>query len=412
MVMEYTECRTLKELIETNGHIPEKRAINILKQIVSALHYAHEKNMIHRDIKPANIMVNAEDEVKILDFGIARVMSEKALTQTGQQSGTLAYMSPEQVQDEKDIDGKTDIYSLGVTFFEMLSGRKPYDMNTESDFDAMNKIMNEELPDPRDYHPHISDESIQILTRMTQKDRERRADIAELISYFDNNVNSVVSKKKKEEGGGFMGANSEERNDLPPDKLLKKEKRVKNMKKLLRIFLMSFVISAVWTYIPYLSEKAEWDRVCDEIEERMIRETVLIGFEENNEEIESAENVTQESALQEIGNNPTTTSNPSLSDEETQPHFVPFDEEPVPLQSISPLYPEFALRNKIQGTVILEVEVLKDGSVRDVRVKRSTAHSLDQAAIDAVKKVKFKPGRSGGKPVDVLLVVPVEFKLN
>ena len=322
-------------------------------------------------------------------------------------------MSPQQAQASKDIDGKTDIYILDVTFFKMLSGRKPYDMNTESDFDVMNKIMNEVLPDPRDYDPHISDESIQILTRMTQKDRERRADIAELISYFDNNGNSVVFKKKKEEGGGFMGVNNEERNDLPPDKLLKKEKMPRSKKKLLLIFLMQIVIAVGMTYFSSLSKKAERDRVYDEIAERMIRETVLKGFEKDNEEIEPAENVTHESASQEIGRVSTaTTSNPSLSDEETQPHFVPFDEEPVPLHRIMPLYPELALRNKIQGTVILEVEILKDGSVRNIRVSRSVEGSLDQAAIDAVKNVKFQPGRSDGKPVDVLMIIPVEFKLN
>ncbi|MCB5233632.1 MAG: TonB family protein [Candidatus Cloacimonetes bacterium] len=413
MVMEYAEGRTLKEMIRQTGPIPEERATNILKQVVSALEYAHGMGIIHRDIKPSNIILDDNDKVKILDFGIARIIGEKGLTQTGQQLGTLAYMSPEQVQAEQNIDGKTDIYSLGVTFFEMLSGRMPYDMNTESDFDVMTKIMNDVLPDPRSYHPHISDESIQILTRMTQKDREKRVDIAELIAHFDNNVNSVVFKKKKEEGGGFMGANSEERNDLPPDDLLKKEKKVKNKKKLWLIFLMQIVIVVVMTYIPSLSKKAERDRVYDEIAERMIRETVLKGFEKDNEEIESAENVTHESASQEIGRVSTaTTSNPSLSDEETQPHFVPFDEEPVPLHRIMPLYPELALRNKIQGTVILEVEVLKDGSVRDVRVKRSAALSLDQAAIDAVKNIKFQPGRSGGKPVDTLMIIPVEFKLN
>ncbi len=126
---------------------------------------------------------------------------------------------------------------------------------------------------------------------------------------------------------------------------------------------------------------------------------------------ESVDIEVYERALQEIGNiNPTTTS--SLTQDDTPVNFVPYDDEPVPLVSISPVYPDFALRNKIQGTVILEVEVLKDGSVRDVRVRRSVPGGLDQAAIDAVKNVKFQPGRSSGQAVDVLLIVPVEFKLN
>jgi serine/threonine protein kinase len=182
MVMEYAPGRSLKDIIRQTGPIPEKRAINILQQAISAMEYAHGVGIVHRDIKPSNIVLDNNDRVKVLDFGIARIMGERGLTQTGQQLGTVAYMSPEQVKAEKDIDGKTDVYSLGVTFFEMLSGHMPYDMNTESDYMVMTKIVNNPLPDPRNYYPHISDKTMQLLARMTEKDRHRRAGIAELKS--------------------------------------------------------------------------------------------------------------------------------------------------------------------------------------------------------------------------------------
>ncbi|MCB5233801.1 MAG: serine/threonine protein kinase [Candidatus Cloacimonetes bacterium] len=174
MVMEYAEGRTLKELINQIGPIPEKRALNILRQLVSALQYAHELGIVHRDIKPSNIILDANDRVKILDFGIARIMGERGLTQTGQQLGTVVYMSPEQVKAFKDIDGRSDIYSLGVSFFEMLSGRRPYDLNTDSDFEIMTKIVQNPLPDPRSYYPHISDKTVNILNKMIEKDRNLR----------------------------------------------------------------------------------------------------------------------------------------------------------------------------------------------------------------------------------------------
>lgn len=98
--------------------------------------------------------------------------------------------------------------------------------------------------------------------------------------------------------------------------------------------------------------------------------------------------------------------------EETLVNFVPYDDPPVVIGKISPVYPEFAKRNKVQGTVVLEVEVLKDGSVRNIRVKRSVPGGLDEAAIEAVRKIKFQPGRSSGQPVDVLLIIPVEFTLK
>lgn len=113
-----------------------------------------------------NIMVGSGDDVKILDFGIARILGEKGLTQTGQQLGTVTYMSPEQVKALKDIDARSDIYSLGVTFFEMLSGRLPYDTNTDSDYEIMNQIVQSALPDPRNYYPHISENTVTILKKM------------------------------------------------------------------------------------------------------------------------------------------------------------------------------------------------------------------------------------------------------
>ncbi|MCK9333345.1 MAG: energy transducer TonB, partial [Candidatus Cloacimonetes bacterium] len=98
--------------------------------------------------------------------------------------------------------------------------------------------------------------------------------------------------------------------------------------------------------------------------------------------------------------------------DERPANFVPYDDPPVVIGSISPVYPEFAKRNGVQGTVVLEVEVLKDGSVRNIHVKKSVPGGLDEAAIEAIRKVRFQPGKSSGQPVDVLLIIPVEFKLN
>ncbi|HHV37555.1 MAG TPA: SUMF1/EgtB/PvdO family nonheme iron enzyme [Candidatus Cloacimonetes bacterium] len=200
MAMEYAEGRTLKEVIRKTGPIPEARAISILKQVVSALKYAHDMGIIHRDIKPSNIILDDNDQIKILDFGIARVVGERGLTQTGQQIGTLAYMSPEQVRSEKDIDGKTDVYSLGVTLFEMLSGRMLYDLDSQSDYAIMISIVETPLPDPRDHYPYISDSTIELLARMTEKEVDERADITEIECCLrDHNDAEVLEKSKEDE---------------------------------------------------------------------------------------------------------------------------------------------------------------------------------------------------------------------
>lgn len=174
MVMEFATGRTLKDLINSIGPIPEKRAIPILTQILNGLGFAHQRGILHRDIKPSNVIVDKNDNVKILDFGIARVMGEQGLTRTGQNIGTVYYMSPEQVRAEKDIDARSDIFSLGITFYEMLTGRTPYNVDTASDYTIMDEIVNKPLDNPRKYYEYISDLTITVLQVMTKKRREDR----------------------------------------------------------------------------------------------------------------------------------------------------------------------------------------------------------------------------------------------
>ncbi|HNX03365.1 MAG TPA: energy transducer TonB, partial [Candidatus Cloacimonas sp.] len=117
-------------------------------------------------------------------------------------------------------------------------------------------------------------------------------------------------------------------------------------------------------------------------------------------------------ALSQIGNIYSTTAPVQQQEDETPVNFVPYDDAPVVIGKIEPVYPEFAKRNKLQGTVILEVEVLKDGSIREIRVRRGIGGGLDEAAIEAVRKVKFQPGKSSGQPVDCMVIIPVEFKIQ
>ncbi len=184
IVMEHAEGITLKELIHKTGPINEGRALKIFAQALDAVGYAHSRNVIHRDIKPSNMMISLNDEVKIMDFGIAKLLGERGLTSTGAKVGTLYYMSPEQIEKPKEVDYKTDLFSLGIVLFEMLTGNLPYNIDTESDFKLMNEIVNASIPDPRKYYPHISDKSIEIITTLTQKDKNKRyANCAQAFSF-------------------------------------------------------------------------------------------------------------------------------------------------------------------------------------------------------------------------------------
>ena len=124
--MEYFPGKALSSIIH-QGSIEPTRVVKLVKAISEALEVAHQADVIHRDMKPANILVDERDAVKIVDFGIAAASkhAESRLTRTGTLIGTPTYISPEQIQG-KAVDGRTDMYSLGVIMYEMLSGQPPY----------------------------------------------------------------------------------------------------------------------------------------------------------------------------------------------------------------------------------------------------------------------------------------------
>ena len=141
IVMEYLEGDDLKARTKRGQRFSDEELQRWWNQLVDALNYTHQKGIIHRDIKPGNIFVDREGNVKLLDFGIAKVRESISRTQTGQRLGTLMYMSPEQVRDSKRIDYHTDIYSLAVTFVHLITGKKPYNSDTTSDFEISEKIV-------------------------------------------------------------------------------------------------------------------------------------------------------------------------------------------------------------------------------------------------------------------------------
>ncbi len=198
MVLEYAQGITLRQLIDQIGPIPEPRALNILRQIAVALAHAHSKGIVHRDIKPSNIMVDVDnnDSVKVMDFGVALLLKADHLTRTGSTVGTIYYMSPEQVNAARDIDQRSDIYSTGVLLYEMLSGRLPFDTNTDSQYKIQTSIVSEEVPDPRTLYPYISEPTVRMLRAMTQKDRAQRPDsFAKLLSLGSAAPSPSISPK-------------------------------------------------------------------------------------------------------------------------------------------------------------------------------------------------------------------------
>ncbi len=201
IIMELLEGETLDVYIQDHGALSYEVAYDIFSKILTAFDYAHSKGIVHRDIKPSNIYIEENKNIKILDFGIAKLLSANlSHTATGSQLGTPLYMSPEQVQDSKHIDHKTDIYSLGVVLHYMLTGKKVYDVNTLSRFQIMTKIVNDPLP-PIDAHPRLS----KIIQKATQKLPENRykscAEFLDDLSnqLFESTVITTAQDDKKEQ---------------------------------------------------------------------------------------------------------------------------------------------------------------------------------------------------------------------
>lgn len=174
IAQEYVPGRNLKQYINRFGAVEPLMAVNVLRQVGLALQKSDEKNVIHRDIKPENIMISTKGEVKVADFGLARISGERSkqdLTQIGITMGTPLYMSPEQVAGH-NVDSRTDIYSLGVTAYHMLAGRPPYE--GENALAIALQHVNKEPEPLRDIRPDVPDELCTLIHQMMAKKLEDR----------------------------------------------------------------------------------------------------------------------------------------------------------------------------------------------------------------------------------------------
>jgi eukaryotic-like serine/threonine-protein kinase len=172
MVMEWCEGRLLRKILD-EGRMPHDRAIRIACEVLKALDYIHANGVVHRDLKPENIMVDGNDHIKLIDFGIASDSASRRLTYANLTAtlGTPNYIAPEQVKGKRG-DGRTDIYSMGVILYEMLSGKLPF--SGPSPLAAMNeRLLNHPVP-PCVADPTISPQLQEILYRALERDPKNR----------------------------------------------------------------------------------------------------------------------------------------------------------------------------------------------------------------------------------------------
>ena len=220
MVMEFVPGRDLRKMIQQEtGPIPEARAVKLFKQVLEAIDYAHSfayadqtgdkhQGIIHRDLKPANILVTPDDQVKVTDFGIVKVRGVKGGTQMGFNPGTPEYMSPEQARG-REIDQRSDIYSLGIVFYEMLTGRVPFedDGNATSDYEVRRGHIELPVPLPSVIYPGIPVELEKIVLKALEKNPDDRfqtaADFLRAVEEYERTGSSAsTSTLRKAPSGG------------------------------------------------------------------------------------------------------------------------------------------------------------------------------------------------------------------
>ncbi|MEJ2719981.1 MAG: protein kinase [bacterium] len=194
--MSYYEGETLKRKIE-RGPLSLEEVVGIAECIARGLGKAHSSGIVHRDVKPANILVTADGQVKVLDFGLAKLAGQTRLTKTGTTVGTVAYMSPEQTRGDEVTPG-TDIWSLGVVMFEMLTGRLPFRGDYEQAI--IYSIMNERPQSIRDLRSDVPFELEQVVARALAKDPvERYRQMTDLLAGLGSVRRTMESRTKKEE---------------------------------------------------------------------------------------------------------------------------------------------------------------------------------------------------------------------
>ncbi len=527
IAMEYLEGSDLYSLISSKKQLSLEWVVSVISPIADALDYAHKKGIVHRDIKSANIIITESGRAVLTDFGIARAISGSKLSQTGSVIGTPEYMSPEQA-DGKNVDGRSDLFSLGIVLYECLSGELPFKGNNplgtvykviNSDplplrelrknlpewiFSVIHKSLSKqtnlrfqtgkefssallnkkqfEIPTPKavekekySYSVPKENRTIKITNSNLAIKRSKQSQLNYVLgglilllliaiiamittndkTVADNNIeNNAIYEKNQSEINKSGDSENRELNSLlleardlsnnlssmdQADRLLNLSNEILSLapdNSTAKEYLIQ-VKSWLDNSIDIASSNKSWDNAIRllnyanskfwgnnyrqkkfEINKQRINDKNTRTVAALNEDADQMKTTESDDAF--VDKNSIIVEEKSVIDEpvEEEPvYFVAVEEMPEPIGGIAAIqqkivYPEIAKRAGVEGKVYALAFVDENGNVTNAKIIKGIGAGCDEAALDAVKKTKFKPGKQRGKPVKVQVSIPVVFKLQ
>jgi eukaryotic-like serine/threonine-protein kinase len=394
LVMELVEGRTLHQMVREQGRIAPGEALRLLAPVAEAVDHAHRQGIVHRDIKPANIMVQPDGQPKLMDFGVARIEAS-VMTTAGQILGSPSYMSPEQIAGQ-EVTGRSDVYSLAVVAYEMLTGQPPFQGNTITQ--VIYRVMHDTAPPPRQWNASLPARYDDVFARALAKDPELRfATALEFVTALDLREIDLAFGAPQAPAAEREGGEEPTVLSLPPDGA---SGRVGAGRRVRTAALLPVGIVAVAAVAWLATRSGPLAPVGPAPEPTPVVEV---------EPTPAAEASVPETKV--------TLPPPSLSPSPSRrtaaaPTPEPVVEgqlvelgpgvtPPVRLGGESAAYPEAARRRKMLGTVAVEFVVDESGVPTDLRVSESAGEVLDDAVLEAVRSWRFEPARKDGVRVKV-----------
>jgi TonB family protein len=400
IAMELVEGVSLYQVLASGRGIPLTEALDILRQAAAALDYAHGNGVVHRDIKPANIMMDKGVKVKIADFGIAKLTSSDLLTQTGAVMGTPSYMSPEQIE-ALPPDGRSDQFSLAVVAYELLTGGRPFQAASLATLAHM--IVYADRPSARAANPELPPAVDVVLRRSLARLPHDR---------YPSCTQFVAALEAASKDAGLPQPNVE----VPAGHGQKGWRGLSRRRRILAAVGGAAVLALLDGFLLYKALAPKRPQAPTQLAEKRSAPSVAQPAVRPKSKAAAAPQPKDHKPKPEgVSNAPNpvpTPAAPGTTEAGSVNRVGNGVSVPSILTRVQPEYSEAARQLHVEGTVLLSMVIQPDGTAQDFRVLTSLGHGLDEKAIEAVRKWRFKPSVKDGNAVSVEARVSVAFRLG